>query len=303
MSKPLLSLCIPTNGVVELVFPVLESIFSQDVSEDLFEVVVTDNGSHAEFFEKMTAFCQDHSNVIYEKTQALPFLNEIEAYKRANGTFIKFINHRTLLKPGALMEFINFVQNNQATKPIIYFSNGVLDLAKETHFYGCFEDYVTSLSYWSSWSTGMAFWKSDFDKIPDTMVFNELFPHTTILFNERDRKEYIIDNRELLYEVPVDQTKKGRYDLFYAFAVEYPGILCDLMRDGSINLAAFLKLKEDALYFVSLLYLDYVIRKIPCSYDLSGFEKAISVYYSKKQVLKKCKKIRLYALKSRLLGQ
>ncbi len=303
MNKPLISLCIPTNGVVELVFPVLDSIYSQDVSEDLFEVVITDNGKNEEFFTLMTAFCQKHSNILYEKTEALPFLNEIEAYKRANGAFIKFINHRTLLNPGALASFIQFVEAYQDTKPIIYFANGVLNLAKDVHSYGCFEEYVTNLSYWSSWSTGMGFWKSDFDAIPEDTEFNELFPHTTILFRERDRQEYIIDNRELLDEIPVDQTKKGRYDLFHAFAVEYPSILCDLMRDCSISLTAFLRLKEDALQFVSLLYFDYVIRKIPCSYDLSGFEKAILVYYSKKQVLKKCRTFRLHALKSRLLGR
>ena len=49
MSQPLISLCIPTNGVIEWVFPVLDSIYSQSVDNELFEVVVTDNGNNAEF--------------------------------------------------------------------------------------------------------------------------------------------------------------------------------------------------------------------------------------------------------------
>ena len=50
MSSPLLSLCIPTNGIIELIFPVLESIYSQnDVDSSLFEVVVMDNGDNREF--------------------------------------------------------------------------------------------------------------------------------------------------------------------------------------------------------------------------------------------------------------
>ena len=39
-----LTICIPTNGIVEWVFPVLDSIFQQDdVNLSRYEVVVTDN--------------------------------------------------------------------------------------------------------------------------------------------------------------------------------------------------------------------------------------------------------------------
>ena len=42
----LISLCMPTNGVIEWVFPVLDSIFGQGVDDNLYEVVVTDNGDN-----------------------------------------------------------------------------------------------------------------------------------------------------------------------------------------------------------------------------------------------------------------
>lgn len=284
MLKPLISLCIPTNGVVEWVFPVLDSIFGQGVSEELFEVVVTDNGTNEEFYQLMVAYRDRHSNIVYEKTHALPFLNEIEAYKRASGEFIKFINHRTMLLSGTLQAFVSFVKANQDQKPVVYFANGVLDLPREVYSYGSFDEYVSNLSFWTSWSTGMGFWKQDFEKIPSETVFNELFPHTTILFRERDRDHYIIDNRELLHELPSDGIPKGRYDLFHAFAVEYPGILCDLLRDGSISTKTFLQVREDNLKFVAELYYLYVIRKSPCSYDLSSFDSSIQVFYSRKQM-------------------
>lgn len=299
MDKPLISLCIPTNGVVEWVFPVLDSIFEQGVSEELFEVVVTDNGTNEEFYHLMTAYRDKHTNILYEKTTALPFLNEIESYKRAGGEFIKFLNHRTQLLPGALQEFLSFVQENLQEKPVVYFANGMLELSREVRSYSSFDEYVRNLSYWSSWSTGMGFWNKDFEKIPEDTVFNELFPHTTILFRERDRAHYIIDNRKLLYEMPSGSIPKGRYDLFHAFAVEYPGILCDLLRDGSISSRTFLQVKEDNLKFIAQLYNQYVIRKNPCSYDLSGFDRAIQVFYSKRSVkVGLCKKI-LTAIKNR----
>ncbi len=299
MLKPLISLCIPTNGVVEWVFPVLDSIFGQGVSEELFEVVVTDNGTNEDFCQQMVAYRDRHSNIVYAKTQALPFLNEIEAYKLANGEFIKFINHRTLLLPNALQSFITFVEENRGEKPVVFFSVGALEKTEEVFAYDSFDAFVKNLSYWSSCSTGMGFWKTDFENIPEDTVFNELFPHTTVLFWERNRNKYIIDNRPLLREMPVGNRPKGKYDLFYAFAVEYPSILCDLLRDGSICTETFLQLKEDNLRFIAELYTSYVIRKNPCSYDLSSFDRSIQVFYSKGYVKARICRDKTTAIKRR----
>lgn len=70
----------------------------------------------------MKQYVQKHSNIVYAETNALPFLNEIESYKRANGEFIKFVNHRTLLVDGALQKLVDFVKTNRKEKPIVYFA-------------------------------------------------------------------------------------------------------------------------------------------------------------------------------------
>ena len=44
----LLSLCMPTNGISEWVFPSLDSIYNSSVDESLFEVIVTDNGNNVD---------------------------------------------------------------------------------------------------------------------------------------------------------------------------------------------------------------------------------------------------------------
>ena len=56
INYPLLSLCIPTYGVSEWVFPVLESIYNQAKDLTMFEVVVTDNGNNASFKEKIREY-------------------------------------------------------------------------------------------------------------------------------------------------------------------------------------------------------------------------------------------------------
>ena len=65
MSKPIVSLCMPTNGVIDWVFPVLESIYNQNVNNELFEVVITDNGNNAEFKKSIKEYLQTHINIVY----------------------------------------------------------------------------------------------------------------------------------------------------------------------------------------------------------------------------------------------
>ena len=285
MQNTILSLCMPTNGVVEWVFPVLDSIFEQGCNSDDFEVIITDNGDNAEFKKRIKEYGLSHRNLHYYETKALPFINEIESYKRANGQLFKFVNHRTKLVKGALQRLIDFAKYNAEKKPIIYFSNGVLERENKSYAYETFDDFVRNLSYWSSWSTGMTIWKEDFEHLPeDVQSFNELFPHTNVLFAERTRGEYIIDNSVIFDEMPQGKKPKGAYDLYYAFGVEYPGIILDLLRDGSITADTFKVVLDGNLEFIAGLYFQYNIRKDYCSYALSGFNNMLGVFYSRKKL-------------------
>lgn len=283
---PLLSLCIPTNGVIEWVFPVLDSIYSQGVDNSLFEVVITDNGNNEEFKKCFDEYKKSYENLFYFRSSGYEFLSEPDSYKNARGIFIKFINHRTKLNPGALEYFIDWVNEHKEKKPFVYFSNGVLKFKgiKESDN---FDSFVRNLSYFSSWSTGMAFWKETFDSIPENHKYNLLFPHTDILFSQKDNDSYIIDNTVLLSEMPQGKIPKGKYNLFNAFGVEYVGIIGDLLRNKYISLDTFLSVKNDNLYFISNLYKDYVVLHRKCSYDLSEYKKSLNVFYTFSNVRRK----------------
>lgn len=279
----LLSICIPTYGVMEWMMPVLDSIYSQAADENLFEVVVTDNGNNKEFYDKMQEIAKEHKNLKYIKTESYSFLNEIDSYKNASGKFIKFINHRTKVNDGTIDYLINFVKNNEKEKPIVYFSNGSLNKRLIVELED-FDSYVRELSFYSSWSTGMAFWKEHFDAMPSHDGFNDLFPHTNILFDRKNEKKYIVDDNVLLEEIPVSHKNKGKYDLFHAFAVEYVSIILDLYRQNYISYETFESVRKQNFVFVRNLYYDFVFKKEPCSYDISNFDKSIEVFYSKKAV-------------------
>ena len=48
-----LSLCMPTNGISEWVFPALDSVYSAGLDDSIYEVIVTDNGNNDELEKKM----------------------------------------------------------------------------------------------------------------------------------------------------------------------------------------------------------------------------------------------------------
>ena len=281
-----LSLCIPTNGVTDWVEPVLESIYGQDVAEEAFEVVVTDNGDNADFYDMMQRWCIEHNNIRYRKTTAQGFLNQIECFRDAAGEYIKFVNHRMMLKNRALQHFLDFVTTNRENKPICYFLNGCLPLP-ELSQYDDFDGFVRGLSYYSSWSAGLGIWKTDFIGLAQDLQYNPLFPHTTVLLKPYAARTYIIDNSVLMESLP-ENHPKGRYNLFHAFAVEYPSIIVDLLRQNHISLVTALQVKKELLTFLAELYLKYKIFRRKCSYDLSRMEYSICIYYNCWQLWKEC---------------
>lgn len=293
MIKPIVSLCLPTNGIIEWVYPVLDSIFKQNINPLLYEVIVTNNGDNEKFDKRMKVFAKKHENLIYVRTKAKGFLNQIECFKLANGDFVKFINHRALLVNGSIQRFINFAKDNKESKPCVFFANSNLVMLRKVNYYTSFDSYVSGLSYYSSWSGGLAFWKdTELSLLTMKTDFDSLFPHMDILFSHPHNNIYVIDNNLFSVDIDSSHSRKGTYNLFYAFAVHYIEILEDLNRRGYISNKTFLKVKNANQRFVERLYYDFIIENKPCSYDLAGAEESISEYYNFPQVKANAKRLR-----------
>ena len=281
-SNPILSLCLPTNGIIEWVFPVLDSIYNQGIDNRLFEVIVTDNGGNTEFQKKMIVYANGHSNLIYKKTDAYMFYNQLEALKLAHGEYLKFVNHRAAFVNGALQKMIDIIKSCEIEKPIIYFSNGVL---KKDYNLNSFDEYVAHLKRNVSWTTGVGIWKIDYDNLPEDIKIDKISPHSCILFSERKRNNYRIENFKFCEEIEKSSKKKGSYNLFKAFAVEEPTITQNLYIDGDISASTLKTVLADYKKMCKELYFDFCILNKPCSYDLSGFDDNMGIYFSKVEVV------------------
>ena len=272
--NPILSLCIPTNGALHWVLPTLEHIYRQDCDNKLYEVIVTDNGDGYELSNVIKDL--NYPNLTYLKSSDKGFLNQITCFKRANGLFIRMLNHRSILLPGTLKKWIELIMKYKEEKPIIYFSDGVL---KEPVI-RCsnFEEFVKGLSYYSSWSAGIGFWNIDQDHL-SSIQYNSMFPTTSILFEIRQQSKYIIWNEK--YQVMQDETGKGGYNIYKTFAVDYLDMLNDLRIRKRISIDTFIFLKKELLLFLEKWYCVLASPKNIYTFDTANMNLYLNLYYSK----------------------
>lgn len=274
MEKLYVSICIPTNGRIEIVKNTLDSIYNNcNVPFSDFEVVLSDNSTNDELSILLESY-EEYPNIVYEKTKCDGFLNSINALKIAKGLFLKLHNNYTTFTKEGLSELIRFLKMNEVNKPVVFFKNSG---KKGVVRYNSFDIFCRNLSFWNSWSTGFAIWKEDFDKIAEVEV-NKMFPHTSLFMLQYSKKFFMINDE--IYFINQDVPKKGGYNLFRVFAVDYLRILDVAKSKKVISNITFERIKKDLFFnFLINWYSNTKISKNTYTYNLEGIKESIAVYY------------------------
>lgn len=274
-NRPLLSLCIPTNGRTDWVLPLLGSIYSQNVDLALFEVIITDNAQNPEL--EKTVKGMEHPNLYYYPTESSGFTNQIDAFEKCNGEFCKMLNHRSILFPGSIKSLLSLVEEYYKEKPIIYCANG--EIKKKEDLISCddLDSFVQNMSIFSTWSAGTGVWREDLNNIRNKPI-DKTFPHTVFLFDIREHSRYLIWNKP--YHSLQHDSGKGGYNLFEAFSVSFLDIMTNLRKDNRISLDSFLIIKRDVFLFLRDMHFKEAIMPTDHTYILNDKQKYLCVYYS-----------------------
>lgn len=275
MNKPIVSLCIPTNGMVKWIIPVIESIYSQNVNNDLFEVVITDNGVNSTLEQVIKTY--DYPNLKYYKSDYKGFTNQIFALKQGAGLFRKMLNHRSLILPGKLQALIDFINNYKETRPIIYLSdNNLVNSDSVIKCNNC-DELLYNLHYWITWSAGIGVWEEDMANIENVNA-NKIFPHISLVFDIRKDGHCIIWNDK--YQKMLSDAGKGGYNLYEAFSVVFLDLLQDYEKRGIISRKSYKRTKKMLFFFLTELYLSEVLLPSDHSFDLSNIRKSVTKHYN-----------------------
>ena len=272
---PLLSLCIPTNGALHWIEPVIDSIYSQEVDESLFEVLVSDNAKNPEL--KLFIENYGHANISYMESDAQGFLNIVSSFRAAKGKFCKLINHRAKLKDGALKLIMETIVRYQDEQPVIYFTNGCIGVNSPEILCQNLDELVYNLHYYCTWMAGIGIWKKDIPSL-NNIEFNKMFPNTSILFEQRQNdSKYLLSN--IVFFEEQNGSGKGCYNLFNTFAVVFPDMLVNLKDRGRITDTTFKKVMKDLFGGLKIFYKCFYVLSKDESFDFTGIRKSISVYY------------------------
>lgn len=250
----LLSICVPTCKREYIVREMLNSIFSQDVDQNLFEVCITDNSETDETKRVIEQEFSGIANLFYKKVTCKGFLNSLEALKFGHGKLLKLHNDYSIFKPGALQKMIDVIKKYETIRPEIFFSMHELKQKNALNEFDSFDEFMYNIGYFSTWSTSFSIWRTDLEALMLTNIkTNYMYPHTTLLYKLTDKKKYVVDDFE--YVTNLRPKKKGGYNLVDNFVRIYLTMLeNDLLVERYISLETYKKIKNDIIRFVAFWY-------------------------------------------------
>jgi hypothetical protein len=269
-----ISICIPTNGRLDVLKKTLESIYEGCIVPfSDFEVVIADNATNDDLKLMLNEFIK-YPNLKSSKSNVEGYLNSIQALKLGKGKLLKLHNNYTMFLPMTLFNLVELVKREEISRPIIYFKNlghnGILE-------FNSFDDFTFALSYWHTWSTGISIWRDDFI-FSQGIDYNKMFPHLSLLLSQNFKKKYIIE--DTIYFEYHNVANKGGYNLFRTFAVEYLEILERSVIQNAISIDTFNKIKTDLfLNYLPLWYFNTKIKKNTYTFDLSNIKESVQKYY------------------------
>jgi hypothetical protein len=271
----LLSICIPTNGVSRWVVPNVRQIYSLGSDNNIFEVVVADNNPNAEMDAAMAEFSK-YPNFRYVKTKAEGFYNIVENFVHARGDFMIKINHRCLMEKGSIERIYELGCRYIDRKPLVFLSNGILRENKILE-YTTFDDYLKKLTFWSSLSEGLFFWKEDILEVPN-ISFAPMSPNVSLMFNSKSKNLFVID--DIKFGGAQDSKGKYGYDFFYTFAVLYLDLVNQVRIEGYLSNESYIKIKSDLYRWLRDIYIEMKIMGRKGNHSLNNLRLNIAVYYS-----------------------
>ena len=81
LKKTIVSICIPTNNRAEIIKETLDSIFLQNIDENLYEVCISDGSFNDKTKKIVETYLKKYRNIKYRKSNFANYYNLIEALK------------------------------------------------------------------------------------------------------------------------------------------------------------------------------------------------------------------------------
>lgn len=247
-----LSICIPTYNRGEYLRQTLKSIVEQKDFQQSFdiEIVISDNCSTDNTHEVGMHFASNfpgkvryHRNAINEGPES----NFEGVLRKGKGRFLKLHNDNLLIRNGSLTEIVKVIKATALERPVIFFTNGNKSTGKPLEICHTFNNFVKTVSFFSTWIGGFGIWREDLEAIPDFSVNAHLrIIQTDIVFRlvAAGRRAIVLLD---VYFVGMDIGKKGGYNIAEVFGQNYLSLLKKYVSTGLLSAEVYEQEKKDVL--------------------------------------------------------
>ncbi len=285
MTKPVLSICIPTYNRCDYLKKSIESITSIAVfknSEDI-QIIISDNCSTDETQKICEELVLKYSGKIkyIRQKENIKDKNFVEVLKQADGIYAKLSNDTLLYNENYLTEIIEFLKKTDVN--VIFFRNKKTKSEKlEKKYYKTADDAINELTYECTWIGGLCVKTEKYKLLENSDRFsNKNFAQTDILARLANEKGIYIVNGAIMEIIYL--SNKGGYNVAQVFGVNLIDIVNELLNENIITKKTYEKfIKLTLTKHISKYYFDIHSK---FNFDKDGYFKYLLKYYKYKPYL------------------
>ena len=250
----LLSICIPTFNRAALLKQTLDSIVCQAPFTDgrAIEVVISDNCSSDDTQAVVAPFVAAYPDQVryFRHAEGIPAdMNFETVLRHGRGAFLKLHNDNLLIHNGSLAEIVKVVAATEAEKPVLFFTNGNMNLGQPIEVLATLNDFVRRVSYFSTWIGGFGVWRAEFAVMTDFARCAKLqLLQTDVLLRRMAAGKRAIVLYDTYFQGQ-EVAKKGGYNIAQVFGHNYLSLLKQYLALGLLQDAVFQAEKHRLLLY------------------------------------------------------
>lgn len=275
MTKPLLSICMPTHNRAAFLYRTLRSITDNPIfanGEDV-EIVISDNASTDATPEVAKLFVAKYGDkVVYSRNDVdIADKNFEKALRLARGAFRKLVNDTLCFTDDGVRTVLTAVKENIKKRPVLFFADKNED--SDSVCRGL-DEFVREVSFLTTWIGAFGVWDDEVESFADCSADKQLIQTEAVLRAVADKKEAVVVNRRFGRTQSV--WDKPGYVVEKVFGQYYLDILNGYVNRGELSKQVFSAEKKRVLQQHILNF--YFSRNM--KYDRTGLFKNLKKYYA-----------------------
>lgn len=223
MSKPLLSICIPTYNRSEYLKKSIDSIINQkEFLDGKVEIVISDNASEDDTCAMVKEYADKYGNVFYHQNiENILDKNFPIVLSKGHGLLRRLCNDTLIFHPGSLASICKVIEQNIEKRPYICWANGIIK-SRRSLFVTDFKGYVRDISFWMTWSACFSLWENECTDIHnDTSGCELCLWQVKKSLEIANKKNVVLISNQVLTVTQTVEKKNISYGLFRVFYENY----------------------------------------------------------------------------------